>query len=326
MSVNITRQPRGRTVFLTNECLNPSFEVDQSYWVSNGFGAGGAGTYDRITGANWTFSGPSALRQTWTTQSTAPDGAGFAYKGLRWDAGVTKFISGYMYSSNVNNYQVFIYWKDGNGATLGTDQGPITTRGGTWTRVGKNFTAPAGTYQADVYFIIKNAQNYMSASDWLGLDGVLFQTLGAGSNQASYFDGSTAANGDFTYQWTGTAHLSASQVLVSDPASTITPFLAEGNDWTTPARSSAITLYSGKVAAVTMASSLRTGVHRFFFLDRASAVACERQHRVAGVWDYTDTRQPEAAMRYVVTGGVHAFSDAGRKRWRVEVPFAEITP
>lgn len=72
-------------------------------------------------------------------------------------------------------------------------------------------------------------------------------------------------------------------------------------------------------------ASTRTGTLRLFFLDLATAVACEEAHAAATIWTLSTADVLPATMRYVVDGQIRLTSDGpAHARWVLEAPFREI--
>ncbi len=74
-------------------------------------------------------------------------------------------------------------------------------------------------------------------------------------------------------------------------------------------------------------ASLRDGTLRLFFLDEASAAACEEAHTVGAAFTLDYPELPTANMTYVLAEGgtlARALDPATRLRWVVSVDYQEI--
>jgi hypothetical protein len=72
-------------------------------------------------------------------------------------------------------------------------------------------------------------------------------------------------------------------------------------------------------------AGLRAGRLRLVMPSRADAFYCAARHAEVGVWSFTDSQLPEAALTYVTTGQIRCFLDPdSRTRWLVEVGFQEV--
>lgn len=97
-------------------------------------------------------------------------------------------------------------WKDASDVTIGSDTIASVTSQlvvGSWARVTATATSPVGAINVQMMARIYETHTPTT----LYFDGMTFI---AGSIDVGHFDGSTAASGDFTYAWSGTANASTS--------------------------------------------------------------------------------------------------------------------
>lgn len=330
--MSLERTPRLSVVSRTNRCPNPSFEVNTSSWLGKG-STGNTATLDRRTDGT-AVVGSASGRVTFTGTTTNNQYSGFEMVPISWTAGTRRTVSGSVRTNAGNKwFLVWIQFYDGSGTNLGAAYGPVTglTANG-WTRLFTTATAPANAATAVVRFTSDNAGSFWAANDYVLLDAVLIED---GSTLNGYFDGGWGAqygaSGD-TNAWTGTVGASTSNYLVNDPASLLAPTMVLGWDQAGYDQGAIVhRLLSGAVAVVNRQGMPRSGTLKLWFANitspdaaRAAALSCAAQHRVAGIWAWRDSDNPETAANYVVTGAVHAFNDDARQHWTVEIPFTEV--
>ena len=202
----------------TNECKNPSFETNATYWAS-----ASAGTVTRT----------SAESRRGSYSLLCESGGGQTYVQAQYTGGVTSFDASKDYAISFDymvddlpgggDIQILAYWTggaQGNAATsalIGTVQAD-----GRWHRVGGYLTPDYGD-RTGVYFY---ARLYGATADGQGwyLDG--FQVEQGRKYNTSYCDGD---QGD-GYSWSGTAHASASSRTVTTLRPDAAAALIQGNN------------------------------------------------------------------------------------------------
>lgn len=153
-----------------------------------------------------------ALRKLWKTGTTAA--ANDAGINLITKTTVTPntvyTLSVYTRPSITTANTCYVVWYDSGGATISnTSTTGTATPANVWTRTFATVTAPANAATADFIFgPYVGSVSPMPAGATIDFDNALIEAYGA---LGTYFDGSTAASGDYTYAWTGTANASSSQ-------------------------------------------------------------------------------------------------------------------
>lgn len=132
-------------------------------------------------------------------------GDGVFSNGISATAGTTYTSSIWIKTTSAHNLTGVIRFMDSGGSTLTDVIADVTASVpvGTWTRVSVTGTAPANTNSMMPMWRVYAAHTPTTYY----VDGALVESLTA---LLSYFDGTTAASGDFTYNWSGTAHASTS--------------------------------------------------------------------------------------------------------------------
>lgn len=187
----------------TNLTANPTFETNVTGWgaVNGGTGAAIAqSTTQAHTGTN-------SLRYTYGDGSTPDSGPG---GGITASSGVTYTISAWVYAptSIASGLKMLAY----NTAAGNTIRGSTVTTVGSWARVSVSLTTvAAGTLS----FAVGKEGTSTDTGKLLYVDSVLVE---ATTIAMPFFSGVTAATGDYTYGWTGTAHASSSQELAANVA------------------------------------------------------------------------------------------------------------
>ncbi len=115
----------------------------------------------------------------------------------------------YVRSSRAQRVQPGLSWRGASNALISDEYGPpVDLAANTWTRLSLTRFSPAGAVSAGPIVAVDTADGVAWATgDWLDLDGLLIEQSSA---LGAYFDGSTAAQGNATFSWVGTAHDSAS--------------------------------------------------------------------------------------------------------------------
>lgn len=201
---------------LTNLITNPSAEVNTTGW------AAGTGTsaISRITGAvPPTVSGTASFR--WTAAA-----AGQAFlsqtSAMPVTAGRSYVFSGYFLgTTTLRQVQPMIRFSTAAGETLKDLYGPSALASTSeWKRFVQVVEAPAGATQATVH--IRSVTN--AAGQFHYADGLMFHE---GTRAVPYFDGGTADDTHYTYDFSGdVAHASPSvrtPLIERDPDSLIWP-------------------------------------------------------------------------------------------------------
>lgn len=201
----------------TNQCVNPSFEVDASGWAPQGTGA----TLQRRVSGGSPVPGVYCLRlAASTTVGNVFAGQTPALGGFPtqiWS------VSAYVRGTPGRNVQMII----NNGVTLLT--GPISVLTAAWQRISYQVTLPAGTTSMAALVLLAAT----AVGDYVDIDGVLVEQVPA-AVLGSYFDGSTPPVAGSWAVWTGTAGLSTSTLITQAPivaeTSTMAPDTMEWED------------------------------------------------------------------------------------------------
>ena len=191
------------TVTRTNLVTNPSFEVDTAGWSASG------STISRqLTQSKF---GSASQRVVSSTLG------GGAFCTIPVTAGVTYFVSGYIYLETAGSLKFDIYgvWKNSAGATIAVEEGSggnaeKVISAGQWIRFYTPVTAPVGAASFNLYFRQLNYGDPTSKT-WY-LDAVLFEQS---STLMPYFDGTTSdpsITRILSQGWTGTANASTSTI------------------------------------------------------------------------------------------------------------------
>lgn len=186
----------GPSLVRTNLSTNPSFEVSTAGWAKVGSDA-----FSRVSGVSGSVG-------TWCLEFGPPTSAtrGFVR------APQVSVTPGKSYTINLRQRShatahgsggIRVRWYNASGTDIGGADYDQALAGG-WTLYSKTVVAPAGAayFVWWVYFTPSDPGAILSH-----VDGVLIEESAAAG---VYFDGSTTASGGWTYNWTGTAHLSTS--------------------------------------------------------------------------------------------------------------------
>lgn len=207
------------TTVRTNYALNPTPAANVTGWTTSG-----------STTATLTFQGsggPSATAGRWakdaiTGPSTPDHVVIFGGTGTTPQAGHLNAVSGWVYSSKTVDlrFQAWTYGPGylGVGEDLNSD--PFTVTAGTWTYINLPMK-PFGTGDYTSFIVMLRLTNTatVTSGDILGLAGMAATDAYRSGSNAS-FAGDTAAAGDFTYAWSGTANASSSFELGKKPTGT----------------------------------------------------------------------------------------------------------
>lgn len=140
--------------------------------------------------------------------------------------GQTIRVVGQVRSSASNGMTATIQWMDAANAAISSTSGIVKTANpSTWTEVEVSGTAPANTVYAQVQFGIYTGAR--AVNDTFDVQKVY---VGTAMAPMPWFDGNTAASGDYSYRWTGTANGSTSErVRANPPVKTVTATNAASN-------------------------------------------------------------------------------------------------
>jgi hypothetical protein len=191
------------------------------------FPATGSGTIFRVTAGEF---GPFAARV-----QILVDAAEGVRMGQRNATGYQTSVtetgdyvgSIYVFLSRPNNVAAEITWLTSAGTVISRSPGtPVNVPGGTWFRLVTAGTAPAGAAFAVVRMLDVAGTGWSNwkGGDTVDLDGAMV-TL---NEQFDYFDGDTAPDGEFIYDWTGASNASTSTrtpVSQAAPGSLMSPNL-----------------------------------------------------------------------------------------------------
>lgn len=175
---------------LLNRVTNPSFEVDLSGWTAANSTLARTTMSASVGTASMQINNPIPSPQyNAATTDVAVEGG----KDYTLSARFSPWSSG-------GFPRLIITWLDGGGTALDVS-GPATTAG-TWTTFSITHTAPPGATMARLTVGHTNP-----SSGYTRVDAVAFHE----GTSATYFDGTTAAAGTYSYAWTGAAHASTSK-------------------------------------------------------------------------------------------------------------------
>lgn len=204
---------------LTNLATNPSAET-----ATTGFtavpGTTGVAALTSAAPSTTTAFGTKVLKCAWTTASTVAGGGAY-YSQTVTPGEVLSLGFGHVKSSIANRLQLVVDWYDG-ATLLSSTPGPVAavTAGAintTFTLA--NITAPATATIARVKIISVAGTGYAnwSIGSYLELDGLIITD---GMQLYPWFDGSTPADSEYVYAWTGPADASTSTKTLSPAAVT----------------------------------------------------------------------------------------------------------
>jgi hypothetical protein len=176
----------------TNLCTNPSFEVNTSGWSPN------TGSPTIAVDSTHAFVGTKGLKMTSTVSSA--DIAVLFNAGLL--ASTTYTLSYWVYSPDART----CYFDVAGTGWTPSGNGTTSVPANTWTKVSATVTSPSAS-PGNTTFYLHNGGGPTTIGTSLWIDAILLE---ASPLVGTYFDGSTAAAGDFTYAWSGTANASNS--------------------------------------------------------------------------------------------------------------------
>jgi hypothetical protein len=193
LATNPSMEATSGTVYVrTNLVVNPSFETNTTSWLPN------TGSPTLAVDSSHAYVGTNGLKLT-STLTSADIAVLFA---VNLNASTTYTLSYYVYSPDARTSSFDIAGTGWTPSGLGTTSVPANT----WTRVTATFTTPS-TSPGNTTFYLHNGGGPTTIGTSLWIDAVLLEvSFSAGT----YFDGATAASGDFTHAWTGAANASTS--------------------------------------------------------------------------------------------------------------------
>jgi RHS repeat-associated protein len=204
---------------VTNLLRNPRLGADSTDW-SYTPGTGGAGAGSRVSSGGPLAGVPAFARYTWTTAPTGVEvsvtngstATGAVAPGVAYSASV------YVRASWAGAAQMLkVTWFNASGVRVGQNDINYNFRTeNTWVRFTRDgLLAPAGAVTARVAGGSYSAGTVPPVGATLDVTGV---TLTETSTAPAYFDGATADDTSFVYDWTGPADASTS---IKTPLSTI---------------------------------------------------------------------------------------------------------
>ena len=184
------------TTTRTNLANNPSIETVTSGWgITNG--GTGAAVASSPTRAH---SGTRSLEYTYgdsTHQDSGPTGSVYV------NANTPYTVSAWVYAPTAigSGLRIIVH---GTPIAGGTERGTASTTVNAWTRLSYTVTpSTAGTMS----YTIAKTTSASNANQVIYVDSVLVEST---PSLGDYFSGASAASGDFSYGWTGTAQVSTS--------------------------------------------------------------------------------------------------------------------
>lgn len=186
------RGTSGTVAVRTNLCTNPSFETSTTGWTAN------TGSPTLASDTAHAYVGSASMKMTSTVSSA--DIAVFFTATL--NANTTYTLSYWVYSPDARTSFFDV------AGTGWTPSGNASTSipANTWTRVTATLTTPS-TAPGSTTFYLHNGGGPTTVGTSLWLDAVLLEMA---ASPGSYFDGSTAASGDYAFAWNGPAGASTS--------------------------------------------------------------------------------------------------------------------
>jgi len=186
---------------------NPSAETDTTGWSR--YAPTNPPTLGRTSAQH--AAGAYAFTLTAPGGGPNPGTAELRSPNLTITPGLAYTFQAQIRSTTARAAQLRLEWSDAMGNSYGTlTSGATTTSTSAWTTLTVTGDAPAGADRLRCVVLItamtaSGEVHYIDACHTEATD-----------TPGSYFDGSTAAAGGWTYSWTGTAHASASRALASN--------------------------------------------------------------------------------------------------------------
>jgi hypothetical protein len=195
----------GEFTYSWSGTANASTSIQQ-YSISSTWGS--IGSLSAITStAQYLYGAKSTL-------ATADGSGTFGIYNSGVSSARTAVTAGKSYTSSIYvkdidtgvSYYAGIEWKDSGGSSAGaTSTGTVTAVNSSgWTRISVTATAPTGAVTAIPTFYSGTTP---ASGKQVYFDGALFEQA---SEIKPYFDGNIASANEFTYAWSGTAHISTS--------------------------------------------------------------------------------------------------------------------
>jgi hypothetical protein len=185
----------------TNRIPNPSAEVNTASWVASRATLTRDPSKARYGGASFKLTVTDTTAQNYLIHNLTP-----ATDRVPVTGGETVRLLASVWVPTTNtlmSLQVYEYDSGGVLLTPVSGTGGQTATGGQWTQLVGDFTLKATT--VTVRCVVLGHQTMGIGTEWW-IDGLFLGNPGT----TEYFDGATAAAGDFTYAWSGTANASAS--------------------------------------------------------------------------------------------------------------------
>lgn len=207
----------GATVTVdTNLLPNPSGESATTGYTAIP-GTTGVAAVTNPAPSTTTAFGTKVLKCTWSTASTAAGG------GMYIDVPVTalsvySFGIGHIKASIITRLKMQVEWRTAIATISNSDDAEFVTVAGTiYSKSLAGLVAPATATIARIKVISVAGVSFANwaIASYLEMDGLIATNT---TLLQAYFAGDTVAAGDYTYAWTGTAHLSTSTQLA--PAAT----------------------------------------------------------------------------------------------------------
>lgn len=198
----------GTAVVRTNLATNPDAASVTSYSAVAGTG-GTAAITNQSSGGH---TGTNFNRVTWSVATTAVSGGCLYGSTTGLTAGLPYATSIWVKSSIAQRVYLGIDWNTAGGGYISSTAGAaVNLTANVWTQLFATGTAPATATQANLSVLATTGGGVVwPINATLDVDDVLFEY---GSVLRPNFSGVTAAAGDFTYAWTGTANASTSTQL-----------------------------------------------------------------------------------------------------------------
>lgn len=191
----------------TNLVTNPSGETNANLWSQYTPVASNSVTVSRD--ATLGYVGTACLKLTGAGGGPPPGTAEMRAQVVNVTGGATYALQARVRSAAVaRNAKCRVTFVGPSGSTTYSGAPQLTTTGG-WTLITMTASAPADAVQA-YPAVVFDSVGLSEVHYW---DAVLFEKA---STVGTYFDGSTAAGGGWTYAWTGTAHASSSTATSSN--------------------------------------------------------------------------------------------------------------
>ena len=209
-TINARASVHGVGGLITNLMPNPSFETNTTGWV-------GVNSATIATSSVDATSGSQSMRISTAAGQGELSGASYSTPSKVSLGGGT--TAAHTFTAHVSTDEASIqadvsvaYYDTGGGALNSSIESYVAV-GGTPIRITKTLTPSGGTAtHATVLISFKRTSGDFTAGQLLYVDAVV---VSLGDTVWPYFDGSLSDTSTHDYTWTGTAHASASTVLIS---------------------------------------------------------------------------------------------------------------